>query len=160
MPQRQLEGEVVPERAPDDRDLIIRGLRTQLAEAEDSSRVARMKVAQIEGGLRQLRSFLAPLHSWMKDIFGELNAMGIAEGMPAPGTPVALNSKWDVIKSHHPGRIAEAIDILLAHGRMNTAQLAVAMKTSHGNCKDNIVKRLAALGLIVREGREFRLKDF
>lgn len=164
MPQPLLSGEApTQERSgPDDRDLIIKGLRAQLADAEESARGDRVKLAQIEGGIRELRSILLPLHSVLKDVFGEMNAMGITEGVSSASTTAAAagpgNAKWEAIKKHHPGRLAEAIDILLAHGTMNNSQLATALHMNRNSCSTNIVPKLRQLGLIVG-AREFSLKN-
>lgn len=82
----------------------------------------------------------------------------LASIQTAAQTP-ATNSRWDAIKQRNPGRISEAIDVLLVHGAMNTSQLAAAMKMDRSNCGANVVPKLSKMGLLVRNGRMFSLKE-
>ena len=148
---------------PDDRDLIIRGLRTEIADKDEQIRKLRAQVGVIEDGVRSLRGVLNPFHQFLLRVFGEMDAIGITEGVAhhpaaAIGVP-GVDGRWESIKKQVPPRLAAAIDVLLVHGSMSTAQLAANLHIKHGNCKDNIVAKLAARGLLVRDGREFRLKD-
>ena len=154
----------------DDTDLIVEGLRAkvsqlqdQLSRKDDEINALNRQLQVVEAGVRELRKVLTPYYRTLQKVFGEFDAMSVPdEGgthHASPVMPVALSSRWDVIKQGLSGRLAEAIDILLARGRMTTSQLAAAMKTSGGNVKDNIVKKLVSQGLVVRDGREFYLKQ-
>lgn len=156
----QLTGKV--QAGPDDRDLIIRGLRTEITEKDEELRKLRKQVSAIEEGVRQLRGLLTPFHRFLGNVFGEMDAIGVTEGASIPAGRVEatteVSAKWDTIKKRNAPRIAEAIDILLAHGTMNMSQLAAALHIGRSNCSGNVLPKLRAQGLITG-GREFRLKD-
>jgi hypothetical protein len=150
----------IPRSGPDDRDLIIRGLRTEITEKDEEIRKLRKQVNVIEDGVRQLRGLLNPFHQFLMNVFGEMDAIGITEGatVRAETAPSRDESKWDAIKRRQSPRLAEAIDVLLAHGTMNMSQLAAALHIGKPNCSANVLPKLRAQGLITA-GREFRLKD-
>jgi hypothetical protein len=145
---------------PDDRDLIIKGLRVQLADAEESSRADRIKLAQVEGGVRTLRSILAPLYSALKDVFGEMNAMGVAEVSATPGSvvPAQSNAKWESWKRRMPGRPSEIIDLLLIHESMNTKQLSAALRCDPRTTAQ-VIYALNKASLLTKNGNNFSLKE-
>lgn len=160
MAVRQLKGTVDVEAGPDDRDLIIQGLKGQLAEAQAAAAAERNKAARIEGGARGLRKLLDPFHDWLGAVYGEFDAMGVAsaETDEVSALPRAQGSRWEQIKQMHSPQIGKAIDVLLAHGTMNMSQLAAALRISRGNCSGNLLPKLRSLGLIVG-AKEFTLKQ-
>jgi hypothetical protein len=144
---------------PDDRDLIIRGLRSELAQKDEEIRRLRQQTGVIEDGVRKLRGLLNPFHVFLGNVFGEMDAIGITEGVgsvPSGNGLPTENSKWEAVKRQNPGRIAEAIEILLHRASMNTSQLAAALHMNRSNCSANVVPKLRQLGLIVG-GRDFSL---
>jgi hypothetical protein len=82
--------------------------------------------------------------------------------IPAAVQSVATSGgqdKWAAIKVRNPGKVAEAIDVLLIHGTMNTKQLSAALKMGYDNCRVNVVGKLSRQGLIVKRGRDLSLKQ-
>src|ERR1035438_10215818 len=153
MAQQLLDGHI------DDRDTIIAGLKAQLAEVREELRMERKKSAGIEPALKEIQRVTLPFYNILRAVHGELDALGITNnGASASSAPVAHDSRWDAIKSRLSPRLREAVDVLLVHGRMNTTQLAAALKTSRGNCADNIVQKLKTMGIIIKDGRAFSLK--
>jgi hypothetical protein len=153
MAQQLLDGHI------DDRDTIIAGLKAQLAEVREELRMERKKSAGIEPALKEIQRVTLPFYNILRAVHGELDALGITNnGASASSAPVAHDSRWDAIKSRLSPRLREAVDVLLVHGRMNTTQLAAALKTSRGNCADNIVQKLKTMGIIIKDGRDFSLK--
>jgi hypothetical protein len=138
----------------DNRDETISALRRQLAQMDEALRLERIKTGQVEAGARELRHVLSPLYRGLQKIFGELDEAGIDGNGAAPAT-----SRWELIKQRNPGRIAQAIDVLLLHGTMNTSQLAAAMRMDRSNCGTNVVQKLKSMGLIVKNGNEFSLRE-
>lgn len=149
MSQFQLEGNV------DTRDQEILALRNQLARLDEALRMERIKTGSVEAGARELRRILTPLFSALKQIYGEMDDMQIADSPAATNN----NSKWEAIKSRNPGRIAEAIDVLLIHGGMTSSQLAASLKMNRSNCSGNLIPKLHSLGLAVRNGSVISLKQ-
>lgn len=77
----------------------------------------------------------------------------------APVVTGAASSKWEAIKQRNPGRVAEAIDILLIHGPITTSQLAVNLKMNRTNCSGNLVPRLISMGICQRNGGLLQLRE-
>lgn len=128
-------------------------LRSEIERLVDELRQERSKNAGIENGIRDLRRILSPLYDGLRLIFGEMDAMRVES------SPVAGNSKWEAIKARYQGRIAEAIDVLLLHGTMNSSQLAAAMKMDRSNLSKNLLPKLSSMGLITRNGRDISLRE-
>jgi hypothetical protein len=134
----------------------IERLRRHVRDLEVDLVAERHKNKAIEDGIRDLKRATWPLLNALQQIHGLIAPMGI--GDPANENAGPASDKWTVIKQRYPGRIADAIDALLAHGSMNASQLAAALKMDRSNCSKNLVPKLAQLGLIVRNGRELTLK--
>lgn len=144
----QLRGEV--------QDPQLLRLQNEIQRLKTELHLSELRREQLEEqnprSIAQLRRVLAPLYVALQQVFGQMEAIGGEEGLANP-------SKWDTIKQRYPGRIAQAIECLELHGEMNVTQLANAMKMDRGNCGTNVVRKLAGLGLLVRNGRMFSLKD-
>lgn len=140
---------------PDQRDATIATLRDQLHRLDEALRLERNRIASVEYGVRELRHILSPLYKALQKVFDELDSMDTADGS-ATSTG---NSRWDAIKARNPGRIAQAIDVLLLHGSMNSSQLAAAMRMNRSNCSNNVVVKMKAMGLIVKNGNDISLRQ-
>jgi hypothetical protein len=154
MAQQLLDGHI------DDRDTIIAGLKAQLAEVREELRMERKKSDGIEPALKEIQRVTLPFYNILRAVHGELDSLGITNSgaTVSASTSPAHDSRWDAIKSRLAPRLREAVDVLLVHGRMNTTQLAAALKTSRGNCADNIVQKLKTMGIIIKDGRDYSLK--
>lgn len=120
----------------------LRRTEGELKQAQNEALAAR----QATGNLRRL---LAPL-------WGEVQALG--DDSPIT-TNLQGNSKWEAIKARNAGKAAEAIDVLLIHGSMNTNQLSAALKMGYESCRVNVVDKLRRQGLLVKNGRDLSLKE-
>lgn len=70
------------------------------------------------------------------------------------------SSKWDAIIQQYSGnRIGDVLKILLLHGPMNQNQIAAALRTDPSNMSKNIIPKVKALGLIVKNGNFWTLKE-
>lgn len=138
----------------DRRDETISDLRDQLRRLDDALRQERNKSGAIEHALREMRHLTKPFYQLLRVIHGELDEAGIDGTVSV----VSANPKWDAIKARNPGRIAQAIDVLLIHGTMNNSQLAAAMKMNRSNCSNNVVTKLRSMGLIIKNGSELSLR--
>lgn len=129
----------------------------QLHEMEMRARNAEEKVRALESGLIQLRQVLTPLHNALNMVFGEIEAAGVSGAAPAQADS-RVSAIWESWKSKLPSGQAKAIDALLLHGSMTTAQLRI-----HIGCATrtaiNIVAALKSKGLIVKNGAVASLKQ-
>lgn len=115
--------------------------------------------AGIVRGVEEVRNTLSPLYRSLRLLFGEIEAVTGAESPAITGNGTANLSRWEAIKQRNPGRIAQAIDVLLLHGAMSTNQLAAAMRMDRSNCSKNVVVKMKSMGLIIKTGHEFSLKE-
>jgi hypothetical protein len=92
---------------------------------------------------------------------GEFDIEEIAASVATSATGISAtgNPRWDAIKQRNPGRIAQAIETLLVHGTMSTAQLAAAMRMNRSNCSNNVVTKMNSMGMLQRDGSNWKLKD-
>ncbi len=136
----QLNGEV------DTRDERIRELEEEVANLEGDLEVARAEARratqQATRAVAKLRQILSPLYSGLKELFGELDAVG---GDDAPASQ-GDGQKWDVIKAKLAPRMREAIDLLLLQKSMKRTQLAAALRMDYSNCNKNVI------GILIRQG--------
>jgi hypothetical protein len=86
---------------------------------------------------------------------GELDLDDVSTSVASSAAP----SKWDAIKKRLPPSLAEAVSVLALHGSMNNSQLAAALGMARKSCSSNIVPKLKAMGLIVKNGNNFELKE-
>jgi hypothetical protein len=145
-PQQQLESL--------QRELYARN--RQLAEAEEALRQERAKNAAVESGVRDLRRVLSPLYQALGQVFGEMEGMGmVAATTSADPRKQAI---WESWKAKLPSGEAKAIDALLLHGTMTTAQLRIHVGCASRTAQ-NIVTALKSKGLIVKNGHQISLKE-
>lgn len=128
----------------------------QLNEAKDALRTERQKTAAIERGVQELRSVLNPLYSALQHVFGEIDAMGV-EGSSSQTDP-RKQAIWESWKAKLPSGEGRAIDALLLHGTMTTAQLRIHVGCASRTAQ-NIVAALKGKGLIVKNGAQISLKE-
>lgn len=129
----------------------------QLNEAEEALRQERAKTAAIESGVKQLRSVLSPLYQALQHVFGEIDVMGVGEGAAASADP-RKQAIWESWKAKLPSGEGKAIDALLLHGTMTTAQLRIHVGCASRTAQ-NIVQALKSKGLIVKDGAQISLKE-
>ena len=135
------------------RDLFARN--RQLAEAEEELRQERQKNAAVESGVQNLRAILGPLFNGLKQIYGEMDAMGPAgSGVTDP----RKSAIWESWKAKLPSGESKAIDALLLHGTMTTAQLRIHVGCASRTAQ-NIAAALKSKGLIVKNGAQISLKE-
>jgi uncharacterized small protein (DUF1192 family) len=134
-------------------------LKDRIAELESELEDARHEAAQAKGdaarATAKLRKQLSPLYSALKDVFGELDAIG---GDTAP-EPSGQQGKWEVVKQRLAPRLREAVDILLLQGTMRRTQMANALRMDYSNCTKNVIGVLIRQGWIVDNGGSLSLKQ-
>jgi predicted nuclease with TOPRIM domain len=125
---------------------------------------ARIQNEKLERSLRTLRKQLGPLHHALRAVFGEIE-LAVGEEEPAPvasstSQPGASPSKWQAIRQKYSdSRIGDVVEILMLHGAMNQAQIAAALRTDASNVSKNIMPKIKALGLVVKNGDRWSLRD-
>lgn len=135
----------------------------QLAEAED-------KIASLERALSEnvnesarqsramysLRESLNPLYLALQAIYGDLDSVGIPA--VASGASPQKSAVWESWKQKLPSGEAKAIDALLLHGSLTTAQLRI-----HIGCATrtalNIASSLKSKGLVTKDNGKLSLKE-
>lgn len=150
MSQFQLEGNV------DTRDQEILALRGQLARIDEALRLERIKTGSVEAGARELRRILTPLFSALKQIYGEMDDMQIAE---SPIAAPQFDPRWDSWKQKLGNGTAPAkvIDALLTHGFLTRTQLRPVAGIGWSTL-DAATSRLKNLGLIEKNGDRWQLR--
>lgn len=147
-----LEGKV------DDRDETILRLRTQLRESETARLTEQGRANAIEAGVRELRSVLNPLHQALRHVFGEMDAMGVAEGTSPTASTSRNSAAWEQWKQRLGGATARAIDALMVHGEMNQTQLRIILGCATRTVT-NVVAALNQAKLIDKNGGKISLKE-
>ena len=135
-------------------------LQRQLAESESAVQAERQQRLGLEKGAVELRSVLAPLYRALRHIHGELDAMGVGEGVNGSAAPGAAKSPvWEQWKQKlgRDGMAAKAIDILLLHGELNRTQLRIQLACATRTVAD-VVYKLNQAGLINKNGNKIALK--
>jgi hypothetical protein len=127
----------------------------QLNDAEEALRQERKKNAAVERGVAELRQVLTPLYRALGQVFGEIEAIGTEEVSSADPRKKAI---WDSWKQKLPSGEGRAIDALLLHGSMTTAQLRIHVGCASRTAQ-NIVVALKSKGLIVKDGGQIKLKE-
>lgn len=162
MPLPQLNGEVEQQSGPDERELVIRGLRDHIRELEENLRVERKKAGVVEDGVREIRDILKPLYGGLQRLFGEVDAMGPSDTPVSTGrAPVQQGSHitkaWDMWKARLGAPCAKIIEAL-GHGAMTQTQLSIATGINIKNMSTYIYK-INKAGLISKNGNEYSLKE-
>lgn len=107
----------------------------------------RAKVDELEETLRQVTIMLRSA----RVVFG--NAEAQAPAASVGGT----NPRWEALKRSFPGRCAELVDTLIAHGSLSSTQIAAIMRADTRTVHQLIYK-LNKAGGIVKNGGKFSLK--
>jgi hypothetical protein len=161
MTTRLLEGDVVPDVDPELERLRAR-VRTLEREVSDAKVEAKRAREDADRALSMLRKQLGPLYRALQAVFGELDAAGVHDELPASAAsqqPTArIDPRWESWKQKMPGRPAEMIELLLLHGEMNRNQLMAAMHAG----KDVVrvtASRLSVAGLLTKNGSKYALKQ-
>jgi len=148
----QIEGHV------DDRDTIIAGLRSQLAEVREELRQERVKSKQAQEGVQELQETLTPLYRGLAKIFGEIADIGLSNEQASSSPQSNHSAVWEAWKSRLGKPCAKIIEALQLHRTMNQTQIAIATGISRGNVPTYIF-RINKAGLINKNGREYSLKE-
>ena len=133
----------------DERNQVIHDLREEL-------RQERAKVAAMEQGILAVRELLTPFYRGLRLVFGEIDALGVADAQSA--VPSRVQAVWDDWKRKLPSGEAKAIDALLLHGRLKTDQIRIHVGCASRTAQ-NIVAALKSKGLVVKDGAYFSLKE-
>lgn len=143
----------------DERDGTIAALEQEVERLEGDLGIARAEVAHLRKenarAVSALRRQLSPLHQALRQVFGEMDALGTDE----PGSPDGKTDKWNVIKQRLTPRLREAVDILQLQGTMRRTQLATALKMDYSNCTKNVIGVLIRQGWVVDNGGNLSLKE-
>jgi DNA-binding transcriptional regulator GbsR (MarR family) len=166
-----LYGEVVGGEQAQQMDREIQRLKREVTRLQDALNDAKGDAARVQRdaarALTNLRRQLSPLYHALQDVFGELDASGLADQPLAPlvaGTAVhslnndprviAVWTNWKQKLGVGPGKI---IDALLLHTEMNTQQLSIATGY-HRNTVPQYISELNKAGLINKKDGRFSLK--
>jgi hypothetical protein len=122
----------------------------QLEEAQDDLRAERSKNAQGAAAVAELRRQLSPLYNGLRAVFGEMDALGVAEGTSGHVEPRKA-AVWEAWKTKLPGIPAKMIDALLVHGALNQTQLRIHAQCARSSVP-NAVMALNRAGLINKSG--------
>jgi hypothetical protein len=139
--------------------LELRQLKRALSDAQIEAERAREDANR---ALSALRRQLSPLYRALQAVFGELDAAGVDDASP-PTAPTAsqpttrASAIWESWKQKMPGRPAEFITILLAHGEMNVEQLKIAARCGTTAVYETTGK-LNKAGLLHKNGGKYSLK--
>lgn len=171
MAQRLLEGEYenvidVNEKASAEE---LRQLRQENRKLDEALRGVRNELGQaiadkenLERSIRALRNQLAPLHRFLRALFGEIE-LAVGEEQESVHAPAAARAapddasngddpRWQSYKNTFPGVGAKIIDALLAHKEMNYVQLSALLKHSYDTIKGAAAKLLKA-GALTKNGK-------
>jgi hypothetical protein len=142
----------------DERDSTISKLRQIIKDRDEEIHSLRAEVNRLRNdiSIEPLRQVLTPLYRSMQRLFGEMDKID-GGGTQATNTN-GDNSKWDFWKRRYPGRIAEAIDILMLQP-MNTKQLSHALKCDPRTLTSKVIYPMNQSGLLNKSGGMFSLKQ-
>lgn len=177
MAQRLLEGEyenVIDVKAGAS-DEELRQLRQENRKLDEALRAVRNELGQaiadkenLERSIRALRNQLAPLHRFLRALFGEIElAVGEEEITIGPRGGAASsqsndapastdNARWNAVKEQFPGSPARVIDALLTQGAMATKQISIFARMHYDTAKSSVAK-LRGAGAVISEGGINRL---
>jgi hypothetical protein len=145
----------------DDRDTTIHQLQDTNRMQVEEIRSLRDEIIKLRSensrAIASLRKTLTPLHRSLLQLFGEMDAID-GGNTQAAGVGSTDNSKWDFWKRRYPGRIAEAIDILMLQP-MNTKQLSHALKCDPRTLTSKVIYPMNQSGLLNKSGGMFSLKQ-
>lgn len=144
-------------------------LRQDNDELREENALLKAELAALRGrserAVRGLRQILLPLHTALKEVFGEMDIAAPEQARQessgtstAPDVDPRKRAVWDSWKQKLGGSAAKVIDALLLHGEMNTQQLAIAVGL-HRTTIPAIIYRLNQAGLINKNGGRFSLKQ-
>jgi FtsZ-binding cell division protein ZapB len=138
-------------------DEALRGVRSELGQAKADKE-------NLERSIRALRNQLSPLHRYLRALFGEMELAVGEESNPAVPLPAQTasvpKSKWQAIRERYSNsRVGDVIEMLMLHGAMNQSQLAAALRVDPSSVSKNIMPQVKALGLVVKDGDRWNLRD-
>jgi hypothetical protein len=146
------------EGAVDDRDETIIRLKSQLRESESARLVEQGRANSVEDGVRELRSALNPLYQALRQVFGEIESMGVSDGTSTSAASPRNSAAWEQWKQRLGGATARAIDALMVHGEMNQTQLRIILGCATRTVT-NVVAALNQAKLIDKNGGKISLKQ-
>ena len=111
--------------------------------------------AQAGRALAAIRHQLEPWYRALKQLFGEIEAVG---GAAVTADDNSQQAKWEAVKRQMTPRLAQAVDLLMLQGSMKRTQIASALNMDYSNCTKNVIGILLRQGWIVENGGELSLK--
>ena len=114
----------------------------------------RAEMDELQESLERDRTKIIELLHALRAIFnGDMAAT--AQGQVS--TPSGTNPRWEALKRAFPGRCAELIDTLIAHGPLNTGQIAAIMRADSRTI-NQLIHKLNKAGGIEKNGGKFSLR--
>lgn len=106
-------------------------------------------------GIMRIREILSPLWIALQHLYGAIDQSGIAGASPSQQKHSDLWNDW---KSKLGGREAQAIDVLLKHGKMKKEALKIHLKCGNTSLYE-VVAKLDRANLIDKDGAFVSLKE-
>ncbi len=127
-------------------------LRDENRRLDEALRLERNRNAAIEAGARELRLILRPLYLSLQKLYGELEMMGVADGLDRTPAAGGHDSEfWERTKRRLGGTMAQIVEVLVGHPGMTTSAVSAA---SH--CRlttaSTLLSRLKAQNLVQKKG--------
>lgn len=122
----------------------------------DDLSTLREEVTELRKELDELQERLDADRQRLGNMLHALRAV-FGEGEAVPVSPGGVNPKWEALKRAFPGRCAELIDTLIAHGPLRTSQIAAIMR-SDPRTVTQLIHKLNKAGGIEKNGGKFSLK--
>lgn len=124
------------------------------SDLREQLRQEKQKSAAVAHGVTNLRGIFDPLFQTLKMVYGEIDAMGVAETQATP----RVSAAWEQWKQKLSGHPAKAIDALMVHGAMTQTQLRILIGCANGSIA-GVVCTLNKAGLINKSGGKISLKE-
>lgn len=136
----------------------IRELRAALATANATAAQAKRDIARALGPIRKQ---LLPLYQALQQVFGELDAAGVADSgnSAAPSQDARLKAIWDGWKARLGPTCAKVIDALLLQPEMTNRQIAMAIGTGRIQTIYDAVAKMNKASLLMKNGDRYSLKQ-
>ena len=123
----------------------------EIAQLREDLADLRNEFDELQDGLEQDRQRIGTMLHALRAVFGG-NAEDVAQ--PISG---GSNPRWEALKKAFPGRPAELVDVLIAHGPLLTGQIAAIMRAD-SRTVNQLIYKLNKAGGIVKNGGKFSLK--
>lgn len=162
MAPRLIEGDVM-----DEKDTRIAVLEQEIDDLRDELRMAKaaLRVEKDEAGraVAGVRRVLSPMFNAMKQLFGEMDAIGGVDEAQGPSAAAVGDNRvrgvWEewVHKLGVGSAPARVVEALLTHGELSVVQLKVVGKMANQTVY-GATSKLNRLGLLNKNGGKYSLK--